>query len=171
MKDKEVIYYKFKKNYVWLVLNLLILYFLINCAVKHPMLWHWDQMQIMLGLFSTTLLMWSWKYLCKIPVAVISEESIKIDHCHPLAWKDIAGAQYRTAHCCFKKLPIIVLYPRAKLQYKYNFLQKMIIDSDFTAFSIPLYDISKEDHEKVAKLLTQYLGKIEKEEKKEEKKE
>ncbi len=160
MQKEQIFYYHFKTNYIWLILNLLALGLLVSCGIKHPVLWHWGQMQTLLALFGTTLLMWGWKYLCKIPVAVVNSEGIKIDHCRILPWKDIAGAEYRIVNCCFKKLPVIVLLPRSGFSYHYNFLQKMIIDSGFTAFSIPLYDIRREDGDSLKKIITGHTGRI-----------
>lgn len=160
MTQTQTFYYHFQKNWFWLLSNLLMLALLVSCALRHPALWLWPQMQILLGLFTLTLLMWGYKYLLKIPVAFVSNEGIKIDHSRLLPWQDIAAAEYRTARCCFRRLPLIVLLPRPGIKYRYNFIQRHIIDSDFTAFSLPLYHITAEDAAALTQIITKRVGKI-----------
>ena len=53
----RIFYYRFKKNYVWLLLNLLALILLIGCCTRHPACWFWWQFQTLIGLFVITLLL------------------------------------------------------------------------------------------------------------------
>lgn len=112
--------------------------------------------------FGVTLLLWGYKYLCKHTLAVVSETGIKIDHCQILRWDDIVSAEYRQARCCFRRLPIIILRPRQGLKYHYNYLQKRCAKMDFTAFSIPLYDITKEDSRILQQIIAEQVGVIRK---------
>lgn len=162
MAKEQVFYYHFKKNYVWLVLNLLMLGPLLSCCLRHPACFYWWQFQVLIGLFGVTLLLWGYKYLCKHTLAVVSETGIKIDHCQILRWDDIVSAEYRQARCCFRRLPIIILRPRQGLKYHYNYLQKRCAQMDFTAFSIPLYDITKEDSRILQQIIAEQVGVIRK---------
>ena len=109
-------------------------------------------MQVLWGTLAFSCAVWSWKYLHKQRLALITDESIAIDHCQPLAWNDIDYAEERVVRCCFRKLKIIVLIPKSGLDYQYNFLQRH--NGDFTAFSIPLYEIiTKTDAEEITALI------------------
>ena len=65
MNKKLVFYYHFRKNYYWLVLNILALLFLLGCIICQPALMFWWQTQTLVLLFICTLLMWCYKYLMK----------------------------------------------------------------------------------------------------------
>ncbi len=158
----RIFYYRFKKNYVWLLLNLLALILLIGCCTRHPACWFWWQFQTLIGLFVVTLLLWGYKYLLRHPVAVADDKGIKIDHCRILPWRDIVCAEYRTVRCCFRSLPVIVLHPRKNIRYKYNFLQKRCARMDFTAFSLPLYDVSRQTARDFAALVAEKVGVVKK---------
>ena len=88
-----------------------------------------------------------------VDFGLLDENGIKIDHGSPLPWKDIKNAEYKTAKCCFQKLPVIILNPKKNIKYHYNFMQKRCAKMDFTAFSIPLYAMTPEDGEKIAALI------------------
>ncbi len=148
MEEKQVFYYKFGYVNFWGFLNLLLLVMLAHCLIRWPCLIFWWQTQVLLGLFIISSAAWVYKHLCKQVMAVITPESIKIDHCNPLKWKDIRFAEERIVHCMGMRRKVIVLVPVDNLDYKYNFLQKH--NGEFTPFSIPLYGIlSKEDEDKI----------------------
>ena len=160
MPRTQKFYYSFKKNYVWLILNLLMLILLISCGIKHPACWYWWQLQVLITLFIVTLLMWGYKYMFKHQVAEISEQGIKIDHNHLLKWNDIIAAEYREVDCCLKKLPVISLRVPKHMRYKYNPLQKHCEKIGFGAFSLPLYDMEKEDIHKLSHIIVEKVGDI-----------
>lgn len=135
-----------------------MLFLLVSCCIRHPACWYWWQFQTLMGLFGLTLLLWIYKYVLKHPVAIVNELGIKIDHCRILYWKDIVSAEYRNVRCCFRNLPVIVLHPRKNLRYQYNFLQKRCAAMDFTAFSLPLYDVSKQTAQDFSKLVSEKIG-------------
>lgn len=138
-------YYHFKKLNLWLILNILLLLKMIWCWYYCPFIRFYPQTLWFFVLIGFSFVAWGYKYLIKHPVAVISDEDIKIDHCEPLAWKDIASAEERIIRCWGKKR-ILVLLPKQGINYKYNFLQKH--NCDFTPFSLPLYGIMKPEDEK-----------------------
>lgn len=158
MSSPEVFYYKFKKNYIWLIPNLVMLALLIKCSICCPAMLYWWQVQVLFALFTLTLLVWGYKYLLKHPVAVVSALGVKIDHCDILPWHEIVSMEYRTVRCCWRNLPVIVLHPRKNMKYRYNFLQKRCAKMDFTAFSLPLYDIDPQDAKRLVQRVTEETG-------------
>lgn len=161
MPQGQKFYYKFKKNYYWLIANIAMLALLISCGIQFPLCWYWWQMQVLLVLFGVTLLMWCYKYLFKHQVVEVSRKGIKIDHCRELPWNDVIGAEYRVVKFCFKRLPVITLRTPRNFRYRYNFMQKRSEKIGFGAFSVPLYDIPKDDISKISHIITEKVGEIE----------
>ncbi len=154
---QETIYYHFKKNYIWLMLNVMALVLIASCLLKSLSYACWWEFQVLTGLFIFTLLIWIYKYAIKQPMAVITDETIKIDHSNPIAWKDIELAEERMVKCCGKERRVIVLLPKKGLDYKYSFLQKH--NGEFTPFCLPLYGIlTPEDEEKVFRIVAEKVG-------------
>ena len=91
----------------------------------------------------------------KHKMAVIDDKYIKIDHCRPLPWRLVACAEFKTARCFFKKLPVIAIRTKKPIRYKFNPLQKLCAKSDFTAFSIALYALSPDDVRKISTIIAQ----------------
>lgn len=153
MKKQQIFYYQFKPavNF-WLGLNVVFAGFLIGCCFKFPALAYWWQMQVLIGTCVFSFALWAYKYLMKQKLAVIDDDGIAIDHCQPLLWKNIESAEERVVRCGLRKLPVIILTPKAGMEYDYNFLQRH--NGEFTAFSLPLYDVvSKEDAQKLKKIV------------------
>ncbi len=157
MKAPYIIYYHFKKNYIWLVLNILALLMIVCCVSHMPALIIWWQVQTLFCLFMTTLLLWGYKYLLKHKLAEFSDVGVKIDHCQILPWEDVLGIENKKVKCCGKELSVISILTRKNMAYKYNFLQKRCQKIGFGAFSLPLYDVRKSDIEKMYSLLEKYL--------------
>lgn len=153
MKETQAFYYKFKKNWFWMGMNILLLALMLCCCIKYPSCLYWRQTKVLIGTLVFSFVAWGLKYWCRHRVALLDENGIKIDHCSPLPWKNIKNAEYKTAKCCFQKLPVIILNPKKNIKYHYNFMQKRCAKMDFTAFSIPLYAMTPEDGEKIAALI------------------
>jgi len=83
--------------------------------------------------------LWFYKHCMKQVLAVVTDESIKIDHCRPLLWSDVTSAEERLVPCGLRELKVIILNTREDMNYHYNFLQKH--NGGFTPFSIPLYNV------------------------------
>ncbi|MBR1601029.1 MAG: hypothetical protein IJ677_05560 [Alphaproteobacteria bacterium] len=150
----KVYYYSFKRLNLWLVFNILLVAKVIYCVLKCPTIFTYPQSYVILGCVFVSVAAWCYKYLLKHPMALVSDKSIKIDHCNPLDWKDIERTEEKVVRCWFKKMPVLILHPKKGIKYEYNFLQKH--NCDFTAFSIPLYDIiAPEDRDELVKLIKQ----------------
>lgn len=151
----QVFYYRFKTNYVWLILTLLLLWFVLSLLCRFPVIVYWWEFWGLLGSCIYSLALWVFKYLKKHKMAVIDDKYIKIDHNRPLPWRLVACAEFKTARCGFRKLPIIAIRTKKPIRYSYNPLQKMCSKMDFTAFSIALYALSPEDVRRISKIIAQ----------------
>lgn len=102
--------------------------------------------------------------LIRHPLAVITPESIRIDFCQPLKWKDIAAARkitiakYYLGKREYKRNIIIFDVPDLS-KYKLNFMQKLSKNSEFSAFSIPLYAMDDKEAGKIEKLIRRQIKK------------
>lgn len=156
MKKSQEFYYNFKPVNAWLFFNILFTVGLFHCVFCWPSLILWRQTQVLAATFLFSWGLWGYKYLKKHRVALITDESISIDHCEKLYWKDVKWAEERVVRCCFHKMKIIVLIPRKNIKYNYNFLQKH--NGEFTPFSLPLYDaVSQKDAKKMTKLVEEHV--------------
>lgn len=153
MTDKKIFYYHFNPFNFWLLLNCFISYILLCCAFKYTYCCRWSEFYVLCGLMIVSWGLWIFKHLMKQVLAVITDESIKIDHCNPLPWKKIKNAEERIVHCFFKKFKVIILVPKKGIKYKYNFLQKH--NGEFSPFSLPLYPvITKEEASELKKIIS-----------------
>lgn len=148
----KTFYYKFNPLNLWLALNAALIITLAWGISHCPCLLYWHQTQILIGVVLFSVMAWSYKYLFKHKMAVITDQDITIDHCKPLKWTDVASAEEKIVRCGLRKRKIIILVPQDGIGYKYNFLQKH--NCGFTAFSIPLYGIiSDDDAAEISKII------------------
>ena len=156
---KEVIYYRFKKGFwawTWLIFDIAALAVLFKCLVCYSSSLYIWQFTALLVIISAHLGVWLYKFGADNEMAVITDKDITIDHNAPLAWKDIAYAEETLVKCCGKNRKVLSLVARDGIDYKYNWLQN---HNPFPAFSIPLYGIiSKEDEEKITKIIDKKVG-------------
>lgn len=97
------------------------------------------------------VLLWCYKHI-KHKAVVVTDESIKIDYCNPLMWKDIKTAEVKNIHMGCKDYKILSLEPKENIEYRYNWLQKH--NCQFGPFAIPLYGIlTPEDEAEVEKIV------------------
>lgn len=152
---QKIIYYNFKWFNAWFIFNLILTLLIVSCLFC-PRIMFYSQMYVIIGVVIFSWLMWAYKYLYPQKMAIITDESIKIDHTAPLKWGDVIAAEEREIFCCFKKRKIIVLIPRKGLDYPYNWLQKH--NPGFTAFSVPLYGLlSPQDEAEIRKIIEQHV--------------
>ena len=143
MTEQKIFYYTFRKFNLHLVLTFLITLSVL-CALKCcPRIFLWWPVIAFCFALALCWITWILLYVVKHKMLVITNKNIKIDHCEPLAWKDIDHAEIRFVRYCLCKKPIIALVPKKKIKYNYNLLQKQLMKRgcDFPPFSIPLYEI------------------------------
>ena len=153
----KIYYYNFKPLNAWLIFNLLITFSIGLCFFCDAQIRLYPQMYVLFGVVLFSWSIWYYKYIHPQIMAVVTAESIKIDHNNPLKWSDIAYAEERKVFCCFKMRKIIVLVPHDNIDYQYNWLQKH--NAGFTAFSIPLYGLlSAQDEQELTELVSRKIG-------------
>ena len=106
MKTYYYHFNKFDKTFVAMVLGLVILAWM---GFQCPCSW---------AIFILLILIWGYKNLMKQKAVVITDKSIKIDHCEPIAWDDIESAEEKIVRCGFKNRKVIILKPKKGIKYK-----------------------------------------------------
>lgn len=154
--NQKIYYYNFKPLNAWLVFNLVITLLVGSCIFCGANIWLYSQIFVLIGVVLFSWIMWWYKYIHPQIMAVVTDESIKIDHTNPLKWEDVAYAEERDVYCFFKMHRIIALIPHDDIDYKYNWLQ---LHNPFPAFSIPLYGLlTPKDESELTALVDKKIG-------------
>ena len=148
----DVFYYSRKKLVFYLLFNLgllsLALFFTWVIFPQYELIYSFALATCALSVLAIVIAM-----IIRHPLAVISSSSIKIDFCAPLKWKDIKRAR----KAVFGPKELIIFEVKNLSKYKLNFMQKLIKNSKFSAFSIPLYAMDFRDAEAIEKIIEQYV--------------
>lgn len=150
-------FYSRRKLSLYLGFNLLLLFLAFSLAGwLFPDFWPYSQTVILLCLISVVsaaaTLLW------RRPLAVITSGSITIDFCQPLPWKSVTAARKETVGHLFYKKKILILETGNLENYRYNWIQKAIRNSRFTAFSIPLYAMDTAEARKIYKQILKFVS-------------
>ena len=158
MTGKKSFYYEFNPINLWTILNVVLIVLFVHflsCCPRY--IYYWWQTWVLIGILGISVVLWVYKYGFKHRMALVDNKGITIDHCEPIAWKDIESAEEKIVRCCFQNRKVIVLKPKKGIKYNYNFLQKH--NAGFTPFSIPLYGIlSKQDEEELVSIVKEKVS-------------
>ncbi len=88
-------------------------------------------------------------------LAVVTPKQIKIDHNVPLLWHDVKLAEEKYSSCISRR-PFIALHLKDGVSYPLTFMQKLCRNNVFTPFSLPLYAMTKDEADKLRKLVKKY---------------
>lgn len=147
----KTFYYNFKPLNAFLLFNIVITALVGSCFMCGWQILYWPQMWVLIGTVLFSWGVWYYKYIHPQVMAVVTDQSIKIDHTHPLKWQDISYAEIKDVPCCFKKYRVLSLVPKENVDYKYLWLQK---HNSFPPFSIPLYGLmTKDDEDKISEIV------------------
>jgi len=143
MEKQKIFYYSFNKTNLLFAMTLLLTVMALSILRWCPYIYLLWQMQVFALLVVFFWGVWFLLYVVKHKMLIINDDSIKIDHCNPLKWKDIDHAEIQRVRYCICEKSVIALIPKKKIKYQYNFLQKQLMKrgNGFPAFSIPLYEI------------------------------
>ena len=87
-------------------------------------------------------------------LALVTDETITIDHNHPLKWKDVAIAREFKVRYIYEQQAISLVLKEG-VTYPLTFMQKLCQKNPFTPFSIPLYAMTPKDQDKIRKIIKQ----------------
>ena len=141
--NQKKFYYTSSKWDIFLLIASIELVLLCTICTENKLMWF---------AFLITLAVWICKHFLKNPAVIITDNNIKIDFSHPIAWTDIENAEIKEVRLCGKNKKILSLNPKQHINYKYSYLQKN--NCSFGPFPIPLYGIlSQEDEEEIIKIV------------------
>ena len=144
---QKTYYYHFQTVDNSLIAMLLGFVMLCFTGFKCPFAW---------GVFVVMALIWIYKKVLNQKAIVITDKDIKIDHCEPLAWKDIKNGEIKEVRLFGRKMKILALYPKKGIKYRYNYLQ--LHNVTFGPFAIPLYGVlTAEDEKEILKIIKKHI--------------
>lgn len=153
---EKTFYYNFKPFNGFLLFNIIYTLLVCSCFMCGWQILFWPQMWALSAAALFSWCVWFYIYVHQQTVAVVTEESIKIDHTNPLKWQDIDYAEIVDVSCCFKKYRVLSLVPKKNISYKYLWWQKY---NSFPLFSIPLYGLlSKADEAELTEIVAKKVG-------------
>ncbi len=162
---KNVFYYSRKKLGLYLLGNftLLVLAALFTALIfpDYPVIYYFALATCVLSLFCSVYV-----FLFPQPVAVVSEQGIKIDRANPIAWQQIKKVNKKSFKNFAWAKEILQIETVKLPKYKYNLMQKLCMHSKFGAFSIPLYAMNDNDARDIERLVSARLNKKSSEKKK-----
>lgn len=156
MSEPKVFYYSRRKLALYLLFNvtllLLAVFFTLTIFPEYPEIYYPALLFCAAAVLGCLFVL-----LVRRPLAVISDESIKIDRARPVLWKDIAAGHLTAVGKGKFQKTIITLTLKENCSYELNLVQKLSAFSDFGAYSIPLYAMDRSEAEKITKELKKHL--------------
>ena len=159
VEETKTYYYSRRKLGMYLLFNLglmaLAILFTWSIFPNYQPVYYFALTTCSLSILSSLLV-----FCIKMPLAVTTDEYIKIDRNHPLKWtqiKKIETISFSTF--CFTRTALKII-PKNIKNYKMGIMQKLIKNSQFGAFSIPLYAMSDYQAKNIEKTIQNHLQMI-----------
>ena len=151
-------YYSRKKLGLYLLFNVLLLtlaiLFTLTVFPEYPVVYYFAIGSCLLSVMGALIV-----FLLPFPLAIISEDSIKIDRAAPLPWASVRSVRkVRLGKGIFRK-SILRLTPRSLGNYHLTLMQKISAKSQFGSFSIPLYAMNNKDAKKIEEVIREHFSK------------
>ena len=153
----QIFYYSRHKLGMYLLFNLflfaLAILFTLSIFPDYPIVYYFALLASGLSVCASIIV-----FSIKFPLAEIDETYIKIDHNQPLGWNQIKSVEHiEFNHLGFSR-PIIKITPKNSIKYKMSIMQKIVGNSQFGAFSIPLYAMTDKNAKKIENLINKQLS-------------
>lgn len=151
-------YYSRKKIGLYLLLNfgLLALAALFTWSIfpDYAPVYLYALITCVISLFSTLFV-----FIFPMPLAVLDDNQIKIDHNNPLKWSQIKRLEIQDVECLGVNRSILKIIPTSLPNYKKSLMQKIADSSRFGMFSIPLYAMDEKSAKHITKLIKEHIKK------------
>lgn len=155
-KSAQVFYYSRRKMGFYLLFNLglLALAILFTWAIfpYYQPIYYFALITCSLSILGSLFV-----FLVRLPLAVIDEEGIKIDHDQPLKWSQVKEVEHVEIHYLGARRAILKITPKKLSNYRRNLMQVITMHSEFGAFSVPLYAMSDNKAKQIEKLIFSYV--------------
>lgn len=154
-KATHIFYYSRKKLGLYLVFNIILLalavLFTLTIFPDYPAVYYFAVGSCVISLLGALVV-----FVLPLRLAVITPLTIKIDRAAPLKWSDISKiSKVKVGKSLFAKN--ILRLETGKLRgYHMNLIQKITSNSQFGAFSIPLYAMSADTARDIERIIRKY---------------
>ena len=154
-KNTHIFYYSRKKLGLYLLFNIVLLtlavLFTLTIFPDYPAVYYFAIGSCFVSLSSALLV-----FLVPMRLATITPLTIKIDRAEPLNWSDINKInKIKIGKGIFAKT-ILKLETGNLYSYHLNLIQKITKNSEFGAFSIPLYAMSADTARDIERVIRKY---------------
>lgn len=154
----QTFYYSRHKLGIYLLFNLgllaLAILFTWSIFPDYQPVYYFALIACTLSIFSSLFV-----FLVRMPLAVIDSNGIKIDHNQQLKWSQIKSVEPETFKQFGYDRAFLRITPQKIGNYKMSFMQKLVGNSQFGAFSIPLYAMSDKNAKQIEKLIRAHMAK------------
>ena len=155
MNPVHIFYYSRKKLGLYLCFNIILLtlavLFTLTIFPEYPVVYYFAIGSCLLSVTGALIV-----FLLPLRLAVISPQDIKIDRGAPLPWKAVRRIhKLQIGRGLFTKT-ILRLETGRLGHYHMNLMQRLTRNSQFGAFSIPLYAMNAEAARDIEKIIRRY---------------
>ena len=151
-EKQQIFYYSRRKLGIYLLFNLgllaLAILFTWSIFPDYQPIYYFA-----LGTCSLSILSSLFVFLVRLPLAVVTDSSIKIDHNQPLKWTQIKSVEKINLKLFSFDRPLLRITPQHLDHYHMTFMQRLAGNTKFGSFSIPLYAMSSKKAEQIEKLV------------------
>ena len=156
-ESKQAFYYSRRKLGMYLLFNLgllaLAILFTWSIFPDYPPVYYFALTTCSLSILSSLFV-----FLVPLPLALIDNQSIKIDRNQPLLWSQIKKVEkVELRHLGFSR-QILRITPQKIDDYHMGIMQKIVGHSQYGSFSIPLYAMQDDAAKKIEKLIREHLS-------------
>ncbi|MBE6453055.1 MAG: hypothetical protein E7012_06175 [Alphaproteobacteria bacterium] len=152
----QTFYYSRAKLGLYLLFNLflflLAVFFTLTVFPDYRIVYVFAIGSCLLSIFSALFV-----FIVPQKLATITPLGIKIDRAKPLPWDKVIAVRKVVFEGVVKK-EILKIYTTPMPKYKYNFMQKITANSEFGAFSIPLYAMNNKEAQAIETLIRLHIA-------------
>ncbi len=155
-KLEKIFYYSRRKLGIYLLFNLgllaLAILFTWSIFPDYPPVYYFALGTCILSILSSMFV-----FMFRMPLAIITDSDIKIDHNQPLRWTQIKSVEKVNLKCCGFDRPLLRITPQRIEHYHMTIMQRIAGNTKFGYFSIPLYAMNDDKAKKITKLIFDHL--------------
>ena len=156
-KTEQTFYYSRRKLGIYLLFNLgllaLAILFTWSVFPNYQPIYYFALITCTLSIISSLFV-----FLVRLPLAIINEKGIKIDHNQPLKWSQIKSVEKVNLKFFNFDRPLLRITPQRIEHYHKTFMQYIAGNTKFGSFSIPLYAMSSKNASQIEKLINSYMA-------------
>ena len=156
-EKKKIFYYSRRKLGIYLLFNLgllaLAILFTWSIFPNYQPVYYFALTTCILSILSSLVV-----FMFRMPLAIITDSDIKIDHNQPLRWTQIKSVEKINVKCFGFDRYLLKITPQKLEHYHMTFMQRIAGNSQFGSFSIPLYAMSASKAKEIEKIIISYTS-------------